>query len=243
MSPSSSPPPAEPSGPRVLVVDTASRTEALALAHGDWVVSQLSCRTRKGHSAVLLPAIHRHLQRQGWSVTDLDAFGVVAGPGSFTGIRVGIATILGLARAARRPVFGYGSLYVRALALRGASAAVVPILDARKGEVYAAAYHGGEERIAPCAIAPEILASSLARTFPDGTVLACGGGARLYGPLFEASLGSRFVLAAGAGDAPGVGAMALDLVRRLRKGEHPPAGGVEPIYLRPSQAEQGAAQP
>jgi tRNA threonylcarbamoyladenosine biosynthesis protein TsaB len=241
MSPSSSPPPAEPSGPRVLVVDTASRTEALALAHGDWVVSQLSCRTRKGHSAVLLPAIHRHLQRQGWSVTDLDAFAIVAGPGSFTGIRVGIATVLGLARAARRPVFGYGSLHVRSLALQGAASPVVPILDARKGEVYAAAYHEGEERIAPCAVAPEVLAPSLAATFPDGTVLACGGGARLYRSLFEDHLGSRFVVAAGSGDAPGVGAMALDVVQRLRRGEKPPAGGVDPIYLRPSQAETSAA--
>jgi tRNA threonylcarbamoyladenosine biosynthesis protein TsaB len=224
------------------VVDTASRTEALALAHGDWVVSRLSCRTRKGHSAVLLPAIHRHLQRQGWSVKDLDAFGVVAGPGSFTGIRVGIATILGLARAAERPVFGYGSLYVRSLALQGADDPVVPILDARKGEVYAAAYQGGEERIAPRAVDPEALASSLARTFPDQTVLACGGGARLYRTLFGGHLGSRFVIAAGAGDAPGVGAMALDLVRRLRRGEQPPAGVLEPIYLRPSQAETAAAR-
>lgn len=243
MSPSLSPPPAEPSGPRVLVVDTASRTEALALAHGDWVVSQLSCRTRKGHSAVLLPAIHRHLERQGWSVTDLDAFGVVAGPGSFTGIRVGIATILGLARAARRPVYGYGSLHVRSLALQDATSAVVPILDARKGEVYSAAYRDGEERISPCAIAPEHLARSLARTFPDEPVLACGGGARLYRSLFEAHLAGRFVVAAGAGDGPGVGAMALDLVRKVRQGEQPAAGGVEPIYLRPSQAETGAAQP
>jgi len=219
------------------VVDTASRTEALALAHGDWVVSRLSCRTRKGHSAVLLPAIDRHLARQGWAARDLDAFGVVSGPGSFTGVRIGIATILGLARAARRPVFGYGSLRVRSLALQRAADPVVPILDARMGEVYGAAYHAGEERIAPCAVEPLALARTLAETFPVGTLLACGGGARLYRRLFEDHLGGRFVIAAGAGDGPGVDAMALDLVNRIRAGEEPSSGGVEPVYLRPSQAE------
>ena len=239
MSPSSSPPPAEPSGPRVLVVDTASRTEALALAHGDWVVSQLTCRTRRGHSAILLPAIHRHLSRQQWSVRDLDALGVVTGPGSFTGIRVGIATILGLARAVDRPVFAYGSLHVRAMALHGAVDPVVPVLDARKGEVYSAAYVGGEERLAPIAARPEDMARTLAETFPGERILACGGGARLYRDVFEQHLGARFLVAAGAGDGPGAAAMALDLAGRVARGERPDGDTAEPIYLRPSQAELG----
>jgi len=221
------------------VVDTASRTEAFALAQGDWVVSQLTCRTRKGHSAILLPAIDRHLALQGWSVSEIDAFGVVTGPGSFTGIRVGIATILGLSRAYRRPVFAYGSLHVRSMALLGAAEPVVPVLDARKGEVYAAAYVGGVERVAPCAARPEDLARTLAYTFPEGRVLACGGGARLYRELFEQHLGSRFVVASGAGDGPGAAAMALDLAGRVARGEHPDEDTIEPIYLRPSQAEKG----
>jgi tRNA threonylcarbamoyladenosine biosynthesis protein TsaB len=238
MSPSSSPPPAEPAGPRVLVVDTASRTEALALAHGSWVVSTLSCRTRRGHSAILLPAIDRHLRRQGWTAADLDAVGVVVGPGSFTGIRVGIATIDGLARAAGIPAFGFGSLWVRSRALAGGDAAVVPLLDARKGEVYGAAWRGDEPLIEPIAAAPEQFADLLAEHLPTGPLLACGGGARLYLDLFRERLGARFEVAAGAGDAPGVAGMALDLVRRVEAGEVPADGGLEPVYLRPSQAEQ-----
>jgi len=222
----------------VLVVDTASRTEALALAHGEWVVSTLSCRTHKGHSAILLPAIDRHLQRLGWSATDLDAVGVVVGPGSFTGIRVGIATMDGLARAAGIPVFGYGSLWVRAQALVATGEVVVPLLDARKGEVYGAAWQGAEALVAPMAAAPEDFAALLDEQLAGRRLLACGGGARLYADRFRERLGELFELAPGAGDAPGVAATALDLVRRVKAGEAPADGELEPRYLRPSQAEQ-----
>ncbi len=239
MSPSSSPPPAEPTGPRVLALDTASRTEGLALAHGDWAVAVSTARTRRGHSALLLPAIERMLDQQGWSVTDLDGIGVVVGPGSFTGIRVGLATVLGLARAAGIPAFAYGSLRVRAMALQGAGDPVVPILDARKGEVYGAVYVGDHPRLAPCAATPADFAAAVAAAVPDGPLRACGGGARLYRARFEDRLGARFTLAGGAGDGPGVAAMAVDVAARVARGESPREGELSPVYLRPSQAEGG----
>ena len=238
MSSSASPPPAEPSGLRVLAVDTASRTEALALACGDWVVSTLAVRTRRGHSAILLPAIDLHLRQQGWRVGDLDGIGVVVGPGSFTGVRVGIATVLGLAHAAGIPAFGYRSLAVRAMALRHSDDPVVPILDARKGEVYCAAYQRGQEILAACTLSPEALVAELSRAFPEGPVLVCGGGARLYEELLVARLGDRLHLAGGAGDAPGIAEMAIDVVRRLEAGEHPSLDALQPVYQRPSQAER-----
>ena len=226
---------------RVLVVDTASRTEALALAHGDWVVSTLTMRTRRGHSAILLPAIDRHLQRQRWRVGDLDGIGVVVGPGSFTGVRVGIATVLGLARAASIPAFGYGSLEVRAMALRHAQYPVAPVLDARKGEVYGAVYHHGQEILGARTASPTAFADELSRAVPEGPVLVCGGGARLYRELLVESLGDRVQLVDGAGDAPGIAEMAVDVVRRLEAGERPSLDALQPVYQRPSQAERGDA--
>ena len=68
MSPSSSPPPVEPQGPRVLVIDTSSRTEGIALVQGAWAVSTFAARTRRGHSLLLLPTIERVLTQQGWAV-------------------------------------------------------------------------------------------------------------------------------------------------------------------------------
>ncbi len=214
----------------------------MALARGRWTVHTLAARTRRGHSAILLPTIERALGSQGWRVTDLDGLGVVVGPGSFTGIRVGIATMAGLARAVGKPMFAYNSLEVRAMALEHAGATVVPLLDARKGEVYGAAYRGGEPVIEPCAATPEEFADQLATRIPEGPMLACGGGARLYQPLFEERLPGRFTLAAGTGDQPGVAAMAIDVVERLLTGVQPPEGVLEPIYLRRSQAEKSLSQ-
>ncbi len=236
---SSSPPPAEPSGPRVLVVDTASRTEALALAHGDWTVSLLACRTRRGHSGLLLPQIDQLLDQQGWHPSDLDGFGVVVGPGSFTGIRVGIATVAGLARAMGRPAFGYGSLQVRALALRGLPGLQCPVLDARKGEVYAAAYRDGEVRIPPAAVAPSRFAAALDEAAGRETVWASGGGARLYADLLREVLGDRLRIAGGRGDLPGAAEAAVHLAGRVAAGEVPADGALAPVYLRASQAELG----
>ena len=236
---SSSPPPAEPSGPRVLVVDTASRTEALGLARGDWVVSVMACRTRRGHSGLLLPQIDQLLDQQGWRPSDLDGLGVVVGPGSFTGIRVGIATVAGLARAMDRPAFGYGSLHVRAMALRGLPGVQVPILDARKGEVYAATFRGDEVIQPPAVMPPEQLASFLAETAPGEPIWSAGGGARLYADLLRGSLGARFRIAGGRGDVPGVAEMAVDLAGRIAGEQRPAADSLAPAYLRASQAELG----
>ena len=236
---SSSPPPAEPTGPRVLVVDTASRTEALALAQGNWVVSVLACRTRRGHSGLLLPQIDQLLEQQGWRPADLDGFGVVVGPGSFTGIRVGIATVAGLARAMERPAFGYGSLEIRAMALRGLPGLQAPVLDARKGEVYAAAYRDDEIRIPAAATPPGEFAEALARAAGGETVWVSGGGARLYADLLEKALGQRLRIAGGRGDMPGVAEMAVHLAGRIAAGEQPADDALAPVYLRASQAELG----
>ncbi len=221
----------------MLAVDTASRTEALALAHGDWAVSQLACRTRRGHAGLLLPQIDRQLAQQGWSTGELDGFGVVVGPGSFTGVRVGIATVAGLARATGKPAFAYGSLQARALALRGLADPVVPILDARKGEVYGAAYLGDRVLLAPRAAPPEEFATALAEAIPEGPMTAIGGGARLYADLFAHRLGGRLVTVGGRADFPGVAEMAVDVARRVAAGEVPQDAELAPVYLRPSSAE------
>ncbi len=221
----------------MLAVDTASRTEALALAQGDWAVSTLTCRTRRGHAGILLPQIERQLAQQGWDVGDLEGFGVVVGPGSFTGVRVGIATVAGLARATGKPAFAYGSLAVRAMALRGAADPVVPILDARKGEVYGAAYLGDRVLLEPRAAAPADFADALAAAAPEGVLIGVGGGARLYAARFAERLGDRFRTAAGRGDMPGIAEMAVDVARRVEAGERPDGEDLAPVYLRPSQAE------
>jgi tRNA threonylcarbamoyladenosine biosynthesis protein TsaB len=239
MSPSSSPPPAEPSGPRTAVIDTASRTQGLALAHGDWAVAVTVCRTRRGRTLSLLSTLEQMLEQQGWSVRELDGLGVVIGPGSFTGLRVGIATAQGLARAAGLPVFGYNSLQVRALALAGSADPVMPVLDARMGEIYGAVYAGERPLVPPCTAEPGAFAATVAAAVPEGPVRACGAGARLYREGLEAVLGERLVLASGPGDHPGIAALAVEVAARVARGDVPREDELTPLYQRASQAEAG----
>ena len=103
----------------------------------------MTLRSRETHSARLLPGIEEVLSSAGVTLREIDLFGVTIGPGSFTGLRVGLATAKGFAWAHQKPLVGVSSLEVlvqHARASAGPSDTFVPMLDARKGRVYGAAY-------------------------------------------------------------------------------------------------------
>jgi tRNA threonylcarbamoyladenosine biosynthesis protein TsaB len=126
--------------------------------------------SRGEHASRLLPLIEQALEAIGWSAVERIAVGV--GPGGFTGLRIGIATARALAQAHGLPLVPVGSLAVLAAGSEGTVAAV---LDARRGEVFAAVYDSGRELVAPAALAPEALAARLKRL--DQPVQAVGDGA------------------------------------------------------------------
>ena len=121
---------------------------------------------RNDHSARVLPALHRLLDAAGRRVHDIEAFVVTTGPGSFTGLRVALGVVKGMAfgRGDVR-VAGVGTLFAAALAVQSEGRFVCPLLGAGRGDVYAALYEssGGEllERIAPCAVKPQEWMASL----------------------------------------------------------------------------------
>jgi tRNA threonylcarbamoyladenosine biosynthesis protein TsaB len=113
---------------------------------------------RPGHAAQLLPLARRALEAVGATFADVRRIGVGVGPGTFTGLRIGVATARALAQATGAEVAGISTL--EALAVEaGDDRAVLAVLDARRGEAYAAAYRDGERLLAPVAVAPEGLAA------------------------------------------------------------------------------------
>ncbi len=138
---------------RILAIDTTAEFGSLALAG-----EEMPLHAPEGFGSVIFQHIELLLERVNLQLEDLDGFAATSGPGSFTGVRIGLACVKGLAEAMAKPVFGVSNL--AALARFGSTDVRVPIIDARRGEVYAGVYDAGGKAIAPevvCAF-PALLA-------------------------------------------------------------------------------------
>jgi len=129
--------------PKLLLIDTCNPSEGVALAHGDEVLAMRDL-THGAASASAVAAVRDLLQQAGWRLSELDALGVVVGPGSFTGVRTGLAIAKGLCEAAALPMVGVSRL---AVLLRTAGVAeALAALDAGRGELYLRAEPQGVAR-------------------------------------------------------------------------------------------------
>ncbi len=221
---------------RLLAVDTSTLSCGVAVADDEELLSESLFTSRQTHSRHLLGMVEETLSRSGLALSDLDGFAVTRGPGSFTGLRIGMSVVKGLAEVAGKPVAGISTL--EALA-RGAVLAGKPILamvDARKGEVYAALYapdgKGGVTELSPPeAVSPEALLSRI-----DGEVLCVGSGAVAYREAIEGTLGGKAFFAAECNTIrPSV--VANLAFGAFQRNEAVAAAAVSPLYLRKSDAE------
>jgi tRNA threonylcarbamoyladenosine biosynthesis protein TsaB len=184
---------------------------------------------RATHSERLLPAIDHLLGNAGMAPGDLEGLAVAVGPGSFTGLRIGLSTVKGLALALGIPVAAVPTLDAMAASLPYAMFPVCPVLDARKGEVYCSLYRWREDRMQRewdyLALPPADLVRRLSEP-----VIVLGDGARAV-----SSAHARFAPPPRALPSPStVGWLGLE---RLRAGASVAVPDLLPIYLRPSEAE------
>jgi len=214
---------------RVLGVETSTPAGGVALLDGDRVLGECVLAVPATHSERLMPAIDRLLRHAGWAPRDLQGLAVAVGPGSFTGLRIGLSTVKGLAVALGVPIAAVPTLDAMAASLPWAVLPVCPVIDARKGEVYCCLYRWDGARMRRewdyLALRPSDLAARL-----DEPVLLLGDAAggvaspwarpvppprRLPSPATVAWLGGE----------------------RLRAGQTVAAADLAPIYLRPPEAE------
>ncbi len=223
---------------RLVAIDTSTWWGALALVEGGGAcpaartVAEAGLLVGDSHAAHLLPILERLLAEAGWPVESVDAFAATRGPGSFTGIRVGLGTVRGLGLASGRPCLGIGTLRAMAEAFGPAESDRVPLLPAGRGEVFGARYDPASsppvERAAPWLGPP---ARALERepgvaepvvfgTGADAAALAAAGlrGTVRRSPTSVAAAAGRLALSRLAGGA--------------RDGD-----GLSPCYLRPPDAE------
>lgn len=218
----------------ILALETATLATSVALLRGEALVAEWTHVDARPHSERLLPAIDALLARAGVALGAVEAFAVSAGPGSFTGLRIGIATVKGLAFGGDRPVAAVPTLAALALGAADGRSPVAALLDARRGEVYAALYAPDGAPLAPEAVlTPEALAERL----PPGTRLVAGEGSGEAAAAVAARLGEKaHVLPAphGVARAYAVGVLGA---RALARGEGVPAARLVPRYVRRAEAE------
>lgn len=214
---------------RVLAVETSTLAGGVALLDGESVRGEYLLDVRTTHSERLMSAIDRLLRDAGWSVQELQGLAVAVGPGSFTGLRIGLSTVKGLALALGLPVAPVPTLDAMAASLPWASLPVCPVIDARKGEVYTCLYRWDGARMRReweyLAISP----GELARRLAEPVIVLGDGAAAIRSPLAHLASPPR------RSPSPAfVGSLGLE---RLRGGETVAAADLAPLYLRPSEAE------
>jgi len=228
---------------RVLAFDTSADLTSVAVCDGGRVLAEDDSPGDGRHAEVLLPRIERCLAEAGLALGDVALIGVGAGPGSFTGVRVGVATAKGLGLALRKPVCPVVSLH--ALAFQAAARAaregwLVPCLDAFKGELFAAVYRshaqGVDCELAPFHATPDALVARLRAFAPTQRLALFGTGLARYAERIIPELENCQRLEPGF-DAPRARAVAALALQAGERGELPELAQVAPVYLRDSDAQ------
>lgn len=171
--------------PCILAVDTTHEFGSLALARGEELLEELPLHAPAGFAHVLYQHLAALLGNHGLTVGDIDCFAAASGPGSFTGVRIGLACVKGLAEALGKPAVAVSNL--RALSTFGTAPRRAVVLDARRGEIYGAVYDAAARIVSPEVVAkfPEWIS-----TLPAGDVEficpdALGIQSMLAGTAFE----------------------------------------------------------
>ena len=226
----------------ILALDSTAQVGSVALCEDERLIAEYTINTGHTHSETLLPMVESVLKIAGYAVDDVDLFVCTAGPGSFTGVRIGAATIKGLAFGKSKPCIGVSTL--EALALNGVAldGILCPCMNARRQQVYNALFDcDGTAMIRMCedrALAISELGEELAEKYRDRPVYLMGDGAKLVYDALADKPGARLVMLPERLIHQSGYNTAMCGLRLYREGVRTTDTQLAPVYLRPSQAER-----
>ena len=221
----------------ILALDTATLVSSVALAGPGRLLAELTIQTKKTHSERLMPHIEQLLALADTDKSAIGAIAVSIGPGSFTGLRIGLATAKALAYALDIPIIGVPTLAALAFGCPVPGAVLAPTMDAQKGNIYIALYRwrdGSLDEVTPPAVMTHEAAAARLAGRPE-PVLILGEAAELYADTFRQA---GMALAEPHVVMPRAGSVALLGARLLAAGERHDVMTVEPLYIRRSEAEE-----
>lgn len=221
---------------KLLAVETATMMGGVAIMEDDRLVAESRLNIRVTHSERLLREIDRALSGASIDISEIDVFGISIGPGSFTGLRVGLSTIKGLVYATGKKMVTAPTLEAMAWNLPYSDCDICPMLDARRKEVYAAVFRWSSDRLEK--IIPEG-AFSIDRLLAlvERKTVFLGEGAIICRDVIMKTLKDRALLGAPQHMAPSPANVAHICMQKAAKGEYTDALGASPAYHRRSEAE------
>ena len=221
---------------KILGVDTSTPIGSVALIDGDNVVAEHTLDIVQAHSSRLMPAIDSVLKWGDITVDALDGCAVGIGPGSFTGIRIGVATIKSICYAVDKPIVGVSTLEAIAYNLRWSNSIICPLLDARRSETYGAIFQGNIQwqRLSEdlCLPIDAFLERIKENTDPDWTINFVGDGLATYGNVVQENLGKQVHFADAIFNVPRGATIAHLGAQRLQHGDSDNYWTLVPNYVR-----------
>lgn len=225
---------------KILALDSSGLVASVAVCQDDVMLAEYTTNDKKTHSQTLLPMIAEIMHMLHMEASSVDAIAVAAGPGSFTGLRIGCATAKGLGLAWEKPIIPVPTVDALAYNLVGTKGLVCPMMDARRQQVYTGIYRledGSMEQIMPQTAMPvEELTKRLNSCGERVTLL--GDGLPVYSQLLETALQVPFMIAPSHLARQRAGAVAALGMKLFREGIVQTADEHTPVYLRMSQAER-----
>lgn len=225
---------------RILAFESSAKTASVAISEDGRLLGSMTVDAGRTHSEILLPMAEDLLKENKLTFQDVDGFAVSVGPGSFTGIRIGVATVKGLAFGRSTPCFGISSLEGLAYNLKGLRGLFVPVLDCRRNECYTALFLSDGENITRVSADEQMRIVDLAPMLEryNGTPIYLVGDATEKARALLAPLGiqtERTPMAMRLANAESLLLIAEEMYRR---GESVTDSDLGAVYLKPAQAER-----
>ncbi len=222
---------------RILAIDTATQVESVALISEEELIAEYTFNCPVTHTKLLVGTMELLLRNSNLTINDIDGLAVSLGPGSFTGLRIGVSTVKGLALASGKPVVGVPTLDALAFNLPFARNLICPIIDAKKGEVYTALYRMDEIKglikvTENLVIDPMSLLNRI-----HEPVIFTGDGVKIYGMLINETLGGLATFAPAQVSTVHAASVAYLGLSKFKQSIIEDPASLTPIYIRLSEAE------
>ena len=222
---------------KILSIDSSAVAASVAICEDTTLLAEYTLNNGNTHSETILPMVESALSMLGLSVSDIDLFAVSNGPGSFTGVRIGTATVKGLAFGSSRPCVGVSTLEALAYNLVGYKGAICPVMNARRSQVYTALFESDGERLTRVIEDTPMSISEL-----DGVLSELGEAVRFCGDGYDVTVPNlkscKFISVPERERVQSAYSVAVVALEKYKSGEYTNDKDLVSTYLRPSQAER-----